>query len=681
MKLFQPVRIGGMEVRNRLVMSPMTTGYAGADQLPSRKLIDYLVARAAGGVGLITLEACVVDARHREVPHSMHFAGDEVIEPHRALVDAVHRHGARIQPQLVHAGPDALTPQIEGIPSVGPSVIPSYLTGTPSRPLAAEELPVIAAQYAAAVRRIRAAGYDGVELHAAHGYMLLGSFLSPWRNKRSDEYGARRREDRLRFLLQVLAAIRGEVGREFPLTLRISGYERVAGGRSIDDTARIAPILEAAGVDAFHVSGGVIDRLTTMIVTGARWGAAHNLAAARAVRQVVGVPVIAVGRIHDVAAAEAIVQCGDADLVAMGRPLLADPDLAAKAQTPRGARIRPCISCENCVDSMERSTLNCAVNALCGREGEIDLQSRVAARDVVVVGGGPGGLEAARLAAQRGHRVTLFERERFLGGAMLLAATVHPENRPFLDFLLSEVSRLGVRVRTGSAVTADQVVGMRPDAVIVATGGRLVVPRIPGDDLPHVISGPWLRRLLSGALMADDRRRLPQWQSRALMSVRWLSRFTTPARIEAASRVWMPFGRRVAIIGADLAAVELAEFLAARRREVTLIESGERLAPEVGSKRRAEHMDSLDRLGVAVHTGLTCEGITPNAVIVRPTAGGERAIAADSVIVAGEIEADTSVYDSLRSKVAISCAIGDCTGLGLFRKATEDAARAVASIT
>jgi 2,4-dienoyl-CoA reductase (NADPH2) len=661
-KLFEPTRIGAMALRNRIVMSPMTTGYAGFDQLPTPRLVDFLVARARGGVGLVTLEACVVDRRHREVPQSMHFASDDVVEPHRALVDAVHAEGAKIQPQIVHAGPDALSPQMEKIPSLGPSVIPSYLTGTPSRALEAAELPDILDQYARAVRRVREAGYDGIELHAAHGYMLLGSFLSPWRNKRDDDYAGRRREGRLRFLLEVLGAIRREVGDDFPITLRVSGYERVPGGRKLDDTARIAPRLVAAGVDAFHVSGGVIDRLTSMIVTGSHWGPAHNLAGARAVKNAVDVPVMTVGRIHDPKLGEAILQRGDADLIVMARPLLADPELPEKVRSGRAAQVRPCISCENCIDSMERTSMNCAANGRSGREGEIDLGPAATPKRVLVVGGGPGGLEAARLAALRGHRVTLVERDRFLGGAFFAASVVHPENAPLLDFWRREIARLPIEVRRGVTLAPDDVSDFAPDAVVVATGGRLVVPDVPGRDRRGVFSGSSLRRMLAGG------------------PARPLSRFARPHRLRALSRLWMPLGRRVVVVGADLAALELAEFLASRGRRVSVLEPGDQLAPEVGLKRLTEHMDRLDGLGVAVNTGVAVLRIESDGVVIADGAGGARHIPADSVVLAGHLEADTAFFDAVKGLVPEAHAVGDCTGLGLVRKATEEATRVAAAL-
>lgn len=681
MKLFEPISIGTLEIRNRLVMSAMTTGYAGADQLPSQRLIDYLVERARGGVGLITLEACVVDRRHREVPHSMHFAEDEVIAPHRALVEAVHAHGARIQPQIVHAGPDALSPQLDGIPSLGPSVIPSYLTGTPSRELAADELPAILGQYASAVRRVKAAGYDGIELHAAHGYMLLGSFLTPWRNKRTDDYAGHRREGRLRFLLEVLAAIRAEVGDGFPVTLRISGYERIAGGRTLDDTARIAPGLVAAGVDAFHVSGGVIDRLTSNIVTGAVFGDAHNLAAARALKHVVDVPVMLVGRIHEPALAEAIVQRGDADLIAMARPFLADPELPNKVRSGDVASVRRCISCQNCIDSMETGSMNCAVNGRSGREGGLSLVPAVASKRVIVVGGGPGGLEAARLSALRGHRVALYERAPYLGGALVVAATVHPENRPFLDFLLREVKRLPIEVHLNAELDATAIVALQPDAVVVATGGRVVAPCIPGDDGTNVFTGLQLRQVLAGRVDTVELERLSPGPRAALRTFgRPFARIVRPSTLRVLSKVWMPLGRHVVIVGGDLAAIELAEFLATRGRRVSVIESASRLAPEVGMKRLTEHMDRLDQLGVAVLTGVSTDAIDPRGVRIVPEGGGVRRIEADSVVIAGRLEPDLRLYESVNGVVPAAYSVGDCTGLGLVRKAIEEATRVACAL-
>jgi 2,4-dienoyl-CoA reductase (NADPH2) len=648
-----------MQLRNRLVMSPMENLYAAPDGTPSRRGIEYFEARARGGVGLVTLGACSIDPRHREVPNGLHFGDDAIVAAHRPLVDAVHAHGARIQPQLAHPGPDGLGPEIHRVASLGPSAIQSYLTGTTSREITPEELAEVIDRFRAAARRVREAGYDGIELHAAHGYMLLGSFLTPWRNARRDAYSARDPEGRIRAVSEVVRAIKAEIGRDFPLTLRISGYERIAGGRELTDTQRIAPALEAAGVDAFHVSGGVIDRLVTRMVNGSHDPDALNAAAAAAVKRVVGVPVIAVGRIHDPLAAERLLADGCADLIAMGRPLLADPELPNKAREGRPSEIRRCISCQGCIDSLEtRLALDCAVNPRTGREAALATGRAGARRRVVVVGGGPAGLEAARVAAERGHRVDLYERDRRLGGALLAACTVHPENQPFLDFLLRGVRRAGVSVHLRQPLAADAVAALSPDAVIVATGGRLIFPTLPGADLPHVLTGADLReRLRTGA--------------GSLASPRLLRRL--PARI-------LPIGRRVVVIGADLAAIELAGFLAARRRSVCVLDAAERLAPEVGPKRRGEEMDRLDRAGVSVNTGVAILRIEREGVVVRRPAGGETRVPADTVVLAGSLEPDATLYDALAGRVAWLRAVGDCTGLGLIHKAALEGARAACEL-
>ena len=639
-----------MTVRNRMVMSPMETMYGTPDGLPSQRTRDYFAARAEGGVGLITLGATGVDHRHPETPGGLHLATDDAVDAHRALVEAVHEHGAKIQPQIVHAGPDGLGPEMFGVTSLGPSVIPSYLTGRPSAQISKQQLCEVFDLFKAAVRRAAEAGYDGIELHAAHGYMLLGSFLAPQRNRRNDDYRGNSARGRVRVVLEAVAAIRSEVGDALPITLRISGYERVAGGRPIYETACMAPELVAAGVSAFHVSGGVIDRLVTGMVNGADDGEEVNVGAAAAVKEVVDVPVIAVGRIHDPVRAERILADGRADFIAMGRPLLADPDLPRKLLSGRAHRIRKCISCENCIDAMEqRLAVDCAVNPRTGTERELAAPRAGRAKRVTVIGGGPAGLEAARVAAERGHRVTLFERSGQLGGALRSASVLHPENRPFLRYLCDEIKRSTAEVHLDQSVSADDIVRAGPDAVVVATGGHVALPAIPGADLPHVRTEPGLRELLAG------------WRQRLMR---------------------MPVGRRVAIIGGDLVALQLAEFLARRGRVVSILQAGKDIAPEVGNKRKTEHMDRLDRLGVNVHVHAPVERITTQAVVFTPAGGTARQLAADSVVIAGTVEPDTTLFDTLVATMpgAEVHAAGDCSGLGLIRKATEEGARAACAI-
>jgi 2,4-dienoyl-CoA reductase (NADPH2) len=638
-----PGQIGAMALRNRLVMSPMETMYGTPDGLPSERTRDYFAARAKGGVGLITVGATGIDHHHPETPGGLHLGTDEAVDAHRALVEVVHEHGAKIQPQIVHAGPDGLGPEMHGVTSIGPSVIPSYLTGRPSSEVTHEQLVEVFDLFKAAVRRAAEAGYDGIELHAAHGYMFLGSFLAPQRNRRTDEYRGDTVKGRIRVVLETLAAIRSEIGGALPITLRISGYERVAGGRPMFETAQVAPQLVAAGVDAFHVSGGVIDRLVTGMVNSADDGDALNVGAAAAVKQVVDVPVIAVGRIHDPARAEQILADGRADFIAMGRPMLADAELPSKVASGHADRVRKCISCENCIDAMEqRFSVDCAVNPRTGRERELAAPRASRARKVVVIGSGPAGMECARVAAERGHHVTLFERNSQTGGALLWASILHPENESFLRWLRDELGRGPVKVELGQEVSADEIVNLQPDAVVVANGGRVVLPAIRGSDLPHVHTGP--------------------------------------AAVRAATQ--RPLGRRVVIVGADLVALELAEFLAARGRLVAVIEADKTIAPELGNKRKTEHMDRLDRLGVSVHVRVAVDKILPDGIVFTPYGGTSRLLAADTVVIAGTLQPNTELYEKLVAALpdASVSAAGDCTGLGLIRKATEDGARAACAI-
>ena len=680
--LFSPIHIGTMQLRNRLVMSPMENSFGTADGRPTKRSIDYFEARARGGVGLITLGASAIDARHKEVPNSMHFASDDVISDHRELVSAVHAHGAKIQPQIAHAGPDGLGPEMHQAEALGPSGIQSYLTGTTSKTMTKEEFSGVVDQYRAAASRMREIGYDGIELHAAHGYMLLGSFLTPWRNARKDEYAARKPETRTRAIVEVIRAIKEAAGEDFPITLRISGYERIAGGRESFDTARIAPVFAEAGIDAFHVSGGVIDRFVTQMVNGAHYDDGLNAACAEAVKRAVDVPVIAVGRIHDPVMAARFLEEGRADLVAMGRPLLADPELPNKVEAGRLQEVRRCISCETCIDSLESSfALECAINPRTGREETLSLRRTSQRKKVIVIGGGPGGLEAARVAAERGHRVSLYERDRTLGGALVMASTVHAENQPFLDYLLREIDRLGVEVHTGREMRKNDIEALAPDAVIVATGGSVVAPKITGDHLPHVRTGREIREWIAGRNSGDSVAKLPGWQR---LGVRLLAgpiqSLVRPAILRRVTRVFLPLGRRIVIVGADLAAIELAEFLSRRDRHVSILETGDQIAPEVGMKRRDEHMIALDRAQVAVNIGVCIDRIEPSGVVLLLDSGREQLVPADHVILAGRVEPDTALFASIRDHVAEVHAVGDCTGLGLIRKATLEGAQAANAV-
>lgn len=678
--LFQPIRIGSMTVKNRLVMAPMTTDYGNEDQTPSERLMAYLEARAAGGVGLITMEVCTVDVEHRYLQRSLTLGDDCYIESHKPLVERIHRHGAKVQPQVTHPGPESIIAFFSGKPAVGPSPVVSPVWGTACRELDIAEIPGIIGQYAQTARRVQLAGYDGLELHAAHSYHLIGSFLSPFRNKRRDAYAGHKFESRSRLLLEVIAAMRAQVGPDFPITVRLAGYERLPGGREIDDTVRLAPLAVEAGASALHISGGGTDKLVSQIVASSAAGYAFNAALAESVKRVVKVPVMAVGRIHTPQQAQLVIAGGQADMVVMGRPLLADPEWANKAQRGAGGSIRRCISCENCIDSMNRGTLACAVNPFTGRESELVLQKAVTQKHVVVIGAGPGGLEAARVASLRGHCVTLLEREHRLGGALLLAATVHDDNRFFLDYLKQAVQALPVDIRLGTDATPALLSQLQPDAVIVATGAQMVLPEGVqlcdgvwfGRDVRELLTGRWTRWA----------RHWPAWLVPPVLKAGELwNRYLHPKTLQWAAHLFMPFGKRVVLVGNDLPAVELAEFLAKRRRTVYLLTNSDRILPEVGRKRRAEHMDKLDQCRVRVISDVSIDKLSARSVSYTPRGGSEAfRLEADSVIVAGDAAADLSLAGQLREQGFPMHVVGDCHGYGLIVKAVREAAAVACSL-
>ena len=640
-RLFSPISIGTMTLRNRIVMAPMTVDYANTDETVSDRQIAYYSERAKGGVGLITLEVCTVDGDHRYQAHSLGLYSDEQIPSHRKLVDAIHAHGAKVVPQLAHTGPESLAPFFQGIPPVGPSVVRTQTTLQVCRELSAEELPALVSLYGDAAVRAKTAGYDGIELHAAHSYMLLGSFLSPLRNHRSDAYAGRKLEGRMKLLLEVLSDIRSKVGPDFPIILRVSGYEREAGGREINDTQRMAPLLVQAGVNAFHVSGGVGDNNITQIIPGSEVRNGLNVSAAAAIRQVVDVPVMVVGRNMDVDAAEQILQEESADLVVMGRALFADAELPNKARDGRVAAIRRCTSCEDCVDTIFQNTgVKCAINAQCGRELAFPAGVSSQPKTVVVVGGGPAGMEAARIAAERGHRVTLLEQSSQLGGRFVTACSMLRQNGLFLDYLRHEMQRLPIDVKLNTTATVDAVKALAPDAVMLAVGAQTVTPAVAGAEQAHVLHGAALHHALAQRFVGST------------------------------------LGARVAIIGSGIVAVEVAELLARQGKRVALVSSDQRLAGEVGKKRRGEESRRLDAAGVVVNTGVAIHRIAADGVCIGID-GREAWVKADTVLLMDHFQADAALDAQWQGVAPRVQAIGDCTGFGLVKQAVEQAVTAV----
>lgn len=503
-RLFSPLALRGVTLRNRIVSTAHNTGLSDGLRIGDR-LIAYYEARARGGVGLLITGSTSVHptSTSRLMPAVANW-DDSIIGGYRRLAAAVHRHGARIFAQLNHAGAQSGT--AGGTRAVvAPSAVETELGVETPHVLEPEEIAEIVAAFAAAAGRVRAGGLDGVELHGGHGN-LIQQFLSPLTNHRQDGYGGSP-EARLRFPLEVVRAVRAAVGPDFVVGMRISAQEDHPGGLTLADMQRIAPVLvEAGGLDFLDVTSGS---------DSSAWSLAHHYAPmylpgqhlrplARAIRQAAGVPVIAAGRIVDPRDAEAILAAGDADLVGMTRALIADRDLPEKARRGAFEEIRYCVGVnDGCLGRlMQGLPITCVQDPTSGREAELGPPAPApVARRVVVVGAGVAGLEAARVAALRGHRVTLLERLPEPGGQVRLArrAPGRAELGAVADQLVWAVERLEVDLRCGIEGTAAGVLALGPDAVVVATGAEPHRPELPGGD-DRVVTA---HAALAGAVVGD----------------------------------------------------------------------------------------------------------------------------------------------------------------------------------
>lgn len=640
-KLFTPIRIGSMEVKNRIVMAPMTTNWAPDDGTISQKMIDYWEERAKGGVGLIIFEAVTIDAAFPYIIRTVGLWDDNLIPRFKRFVDAMHAHGAKVAPQISHPGPESFS-WLKGVQPVGPSPVVCKTHGQVCRELTLEEIKTIVGQYGEAARRAREAGCDAMELHAAHSYMLAGSFLSPLRNKRTDAYGGTI-DGRLRFLREVMESIRAKAGPDFPVILRISGDEHLPGGRDILDSQYIAPKLVAAGVDAFHISGGVVPDVFWRILPCLGTPPGLNVPAAAAVKEAVDVPVMVVGRINDPQLAEDILVKGYADMVVMGRALLADPELPNKAREGSIEDIAPCTSCgQGCLRTqLTYEPMTCVINPAVGREKEMVITPAAKQKKVLVIGGGPGGLEAARVSALRGHKVMLWEKASKLGGQINLAAIppMKQELSKWIIYLSTQVKKAQVKVELNKEATPELIEKEKPDVVIVATGGKPLTPAIPGVEGKKVVTA---NEVLEGKL--------------------------------AISR------GKVLIIGGGMVGCEIADMLADTGYNqttgsvpVTIVEMLADIGLDVIPQTRMLLLPRLREKGVEVITSATVREFLEDGVIIIKDGQEETIRGMDFIILACGTESVDELSAKIKDKVPEVYVIGDAKAP---RKALEAIAEA-----
>lgn len=490
----KPIRLGNLEVKNRTFRPAHGTGIGWGTM--NEALIAYHEQRARGGVGLIISE---VGSVHPSTPLNLNLYNHEIEGGMRKLVDRIKPHGTRLFQQLWHAGHHL--GGYDGSPPWSASDIPNLELGTVPTPMTKGMIDEIVGAYADCARRMEQYGFDGVDVHCAHGY-LPAQFFSPNTNKREDEYGGSF-ENRMRFILEVMAAIRGAVSKDFVVGVRV-GADLVVGGVGVEDSLRLAKTLEAKGlIDYLNLSLGSYHRNDKMI-GGMNEPVGYELPQSVPITRNMKLPTLVTGRFRTLEEMDQVIRNGDADMVGLVRATIADPDLVTKNLAGKADRVRPCIACNQaCVTNQVFGLpIECAVNAGAGHElerGDHMLKPAPETRNILVIGGGPAGLEAARVAAIRGHKVTLKEANSHLGGSMRAAAKA-PTRHAMIDIVVwleEEVYRLGVDVQLGTYVDADDVLAMGADAVIVATGAVERMDGIQACHLGEPISGVERRGVIS----------------------------------------------------------------------------------------------------------------------------------------------------------------------------------------
>jgi 2,4-dienoyl-CoA reductase-like NADH-dependent reductase (Old Yellow Enzyme family)/thioredoxin reductase len=605
-----------VELSNRLVVPAMVTVYCNEDGTATEKFCAYHEAKARGGWGLIITEDYAVDPKGRGFPNLAGLWNDDQIESHSKFTKRIHDIGGKIFAQIYHAGRQTGKAVI-GCQPVAPSPILCPSLQEIPHELTEDEIREIVGEFGDCARRAREAKFDGIEIHGAHGY-LIAQFMSLYSNKRVDAYGGNLM-NRLRFPLEIISDIRRKAGNDFPMIFRISGDEMVPGGRNIEDTKAISAILEGAGVDALHVSAGVYG--TYGITPPAPVPHGWITGFAQEVKKVVDIPVITVGRITDPLLAEAIIAGKKADLVAMGRASLADPELPNKAAAGKFTDINPCIGCmQGCTDMITKyQPATCLVNPTLGKEEEMRIKPADMKKRVFIAGGGPGGMEAAMVAARRGHEVHLFEKTDRLGG-QYYTASIPPFKGEIAGFLAWQKKQLAdhkVSIHFNTELTEAIVTEQKPDAVIVAIGSTPVFPDLPGIKRENVV-------------LALD---------------------VLEGKTDA--------GKKVVIIGGGTVGSETASHLANHGKKVTIVEMLPELATDASARIRYFLLKELADRKVQIHVNSTVAAILDDGLTIKREGREEKIGPFDTVVLAAGLKPLNDLQSRLEGKVTKMITIGD----------------------